>query len=89
LTAAARAFAALSVPPEVAKRRVDLQVQLIRQISRMKAPNSETRDSVQLYLAPMRMLTEFGYQRAATIPTTLGLVQDNLKPSSSRAKACR
>ena len=64
--------------PKIAKRRVDLQVQLIRRISRMRAPDTETRDSVQLYLAPMRLLTEFGYHRAARIPTTLGLAQDNL-----------
>jgi len=71
--------------PKIARRRVDLQVELIERVSRMKPPDSTTRAYVQLYVAPTRALTEFGYNRAEEIPTTLGFAQVNLnkwfKPS--------
>ena len=71
--------------PKIAERRVHLQDRLIQRISHMNAPDTETRDSVQLYLAPMRLLTQFGHERAARIPRGLGMAQDNLnrwfKPS--------
>lgn len=53
----------------LALSRVRVQSDLIQTIDGMKPPTHDVAIAISLYLAPLRMLTTFGYHRAQRVPS--------------------